>query len=191
MRATRKPADQAPSIVRMLFERGAFGAADSDAVALIALAYAPTIPAAVLVKVLTTARFARGDTSGPMRAVLAATALDLLLSLALMPILGAVGIALATSASTLVTAAILLTSADRAALAGRRIWSRIARLGAASLGLAVGILALVPDGAGSPATLLAILAAVLTWPVLVLASGAASSKELRSILSRIAARRAA
>lgn len=181
----------APSIVRLLFERGAFDGADTSAVALIALAYAPTIPAAVLVKVLTTARFARGDMAGPMRAVLAATVLDLALSFALMPLIGAVGIALATSISTAATAAILLRSPERAALADAGVRSRVARLSAASAVLGVALVILVPSGAGALETVLAILLAILAWPFLVLASGAASRAEIRSILARALGRRAA
>jgi putative peptidoglycan lipid II flippase len=80
-------------IVRTLFEHGAFSAADaiatSQALALLALG----LPAHVLVKALSPAFFARGDTATPLIATLKGLAIAIVLSVVLGQIFGAAGIA--------------------------------------------------------------------------------------------------
>lgn len=54
-------------IVRVLFERGAFSAADTEATATVLAVFALGLPAFVLIKVFSPAYFAREDTKTPMR----------------------------------------------------------------------------------------------------------------------------
>ncbi|MEO8651422.1 MAG: murein biosynthesis integral membrane protein MurJ [Hyphomicrobiaceae bacterium] len=103
----------AEPIIRVLFERGAFGPSDTVATARALAAFAIGLPAFVLIKVLQPGFFAREDTKTPMRYA----ALNLVLnaggSLALFFAFKAagwmphVGIALATSLAAWVNAAML------------------------------------------------------------------------------------
>jgi putative peptidoglycan lipid II flippase len=94
-------------IVVVLFERGAFDRAASDATATALAAYALGVPAFVLVRVLATGFFAREDTTTPLRAAVAAVAVNVAASLALFWWLGHMGIALAASLASWVNAAYL------------------------------------------------------------------------------------
>jgi putative peptidoglycan lipid II flippase len=80
-------------IVRMLFEHGAFGASDSAATARALMWLAAGLPAHVLVKALSPAFFARGDTRAPLLATLWGVAVAIVLSIVLGPLFGAAGIA--------------------------------------------------------------------------------------------------
>jgi putative peptidoglycan lipid II flippase len=105
----------AEPIVQVLFEHGAFSAADSAATAPALGAFALGLPGHVLVKTFSPTFFAREDTGTPMRAALVGFAVALGGSLALLPLLGHVGVAVATAASGWISAAIL------GALIARRI----------------------------------------------------------------------
>ncbi|HZF75064.1 MAG TPA: murein biosynthesis integral membrane protein MurJ [Acetobacteraceae bacterium] len=94
-------------IVGALFQRGAFDAAAGAATAAALLAYAAGLPAFMIVKALTPGFFARGDTSTPVKVGVFIIALNLSLNLALMPVLGHVGIALSTSVAAWVNTAVL------------------------------------------------------------------------------------
>lgn len=83
-------------IIRVLFERGAFGPTETAATAAALVVYAVGIPGYVLVKVLSTAYFARQDTAGPVRVAVITTVANIALSLLLIQVLAHVGIALAT-----------------------------------------------------------------------------------------------
>jgi putative peptidoglycan lipid II flippase len=87
------------AIVAGLFERGAFTAADTHAVATALAVFALGLPGFVLVKVFSPGFFAREDTKTPMAVAIATVAVNVVLSLALFPYLGHVGIAAATSAA--------------------------------------------------------------------------------------------
>jgi putative peptidoglycan lipid II flippase len=82
-------------IVRLLFEHGAFTAADTRATALALTWLALGLPAHVLTKALAPAFFARGDTRTPMLAALAALAVTIAAALALDHSHGVAGIATA------------------------------------------------------------------------------------------------
>lgn len=94
-------------IVGVLFERGAFTPADTAATASALAAFALGLPGHVLVKALSPIFFAREDTATPMLAALLGFIVALLGSLALLPILGHVGVAIATSLSGWVNAGVL------------------------------------------------------------------------------------
>ena len=82
-------------IVRTLFEHGAFSAADSAATAQSLALLALGLPAHVLVKALSPAFFARGDTATPLFAALKGFTVAIVLALVLGRIYGAGGIAAA------------------------------------------------------------------------------------------------
>jgi putative peptidoglycan lipid II flippase len=96
-------------IIAVLFERGAFDAAASAETAMVLRAYAFGLVAFVLVKALTPAFFARGDTRTPVLAGLAAVAANLGLNLLFLAggWLGAAGIALATGLAAWLNVALL------------------------------------------------------------------------------------
>ncbi|MFP3921807.1 MAG: murein biosynthesis integral membrane protein MurJ [Dichotomicrobium sp.] len=95
-------------IIQVLFERGAFTAADTDATALALAAFAWGLPAFVLIKVFSPAFFAREDTKTPMYYAGVGLVVNVALSLALFPFLGHVGIAIATTISGWANALLLL-----------------------------------------------------------------------------------
>jgi putative peptidoglycan lipid II flippase len=80
-------------VVRMLFEHGAFTAADTEATARALIWLALGLPAHVLVKALSPAFFARDDTLTPLLATLKGFAVAVVLALLLGRLFGAAGIA--------------------------------------------------------------------------------------------------
>lgn len=95
-------------IISVLFERGAFTAADSAATAAALVAFSVGLPAYVLIKVLSPGFFAREDTKTPVKIAAVALVSNIVLNLILMQILGHVGIALATALSACLNAGLLL-----------------------------------------------------------------------------------
>jgi putative peptidoglycan lipid II flippase len=84
-------------IVRMLFEHGAFAAADTVATAHALMWLSLGLPAHVLVKALSPAFFARDDTWTPMVAALKGLAVAIVLAVVLGRLLGADGIAISVA----------------------------------------------------------------------------------------------
>jgi putative peptidoglycan lipid II flippase len=80
-------------VVRMLFEHGAFTAADTAATAQALMLLALALPAHVLVKALSPAFFAREDTLTPLWATLKGFAVAIVLAIVLGHVYGASGIA--------------------------------------------------------------------------------------------------
>src|SRR5882724_8690714 len=80
-------------IVRLLFEHGAFSAADSAATAQALALLALGLPAHVLVKALSPAFFARGDTTTPLFATLKGLAVAIVTAVVLGHVYGTAGIA--------------------------------------------------------------------------------------------------
>jgi putative peptidoglycan lipid II flippase len=94
-------------IISVLFERGAFGAKETEATAAALAVYATGLPAYVLAKVLTPGFFAREDTVTPVKIALICAILNFILNLLLMGPFLHVGIAIATSVSSWINAALL------------------------------------------------------------------------------------
>ena len=90
-----------------LFVYGAFDAAQLTPTAHVLVAYCLGIPAFILVKILQPAFYAMGDVKLPMRVTGLAVVLNVILSVSLMQIFAASGIALATSIASAVSATIL------------------------------------------------------------------------------------
>jgi putative peptidoglycan lipid II flippase len=84
-------------IVRLLFEHGAFTAADTQSTARALIWLALGLPAHVLVKALSPAFFARGDTVAPLLAALKGIVVAIVLAVLLGHFFGATGIAAAVA----------------------------------------------------------------------------------------------
>ncbi len=96
-------------IVRVLFERGAFNVANTQATALALSAFAWGLPSFVLIKVFTPAFFAREDTRTPMMYAIAGMVCNTVLSFILFGYfgMGFLGIAIATTVAGWVTTGLL------------------------------------------------------------------------------------
>ncbi|MGH6735443.1 MAG: murein biosynthesis integral membrane protein MurJ [Methyloceanibacter sp.] len=102
-------------IMRVLFERGAFTAVDTQVTAAMLSALALGLPAYVLIKVLHPSFFAREDTKTPMIYAGISMAANAALCFVLFFLLGAVGIAIATSLSGWINVVLLAMELRRRA----------------------------------------------------------------------------
>lgn len=84
------------ALITVLFERGAFDAADTQATVAVLMSYALGLPAYICIKVFSTAHWARKDTKTPVKISVIGTVANIALSLVLIQFMGVVGIALAT-----------------------------------------------------------------------------------------------
>ncbi len=84
-------------LMRALFMRGAFTATDAASAGATLSAYALGLLPFVLIRSFTATFFARGDTATPVKAALAAAAVNIAFKVALMSSLAQIGLALATS----------------------------------------------------------------------------------------------
>jgi putative peptidoglycan lipid II flippase len=185
-------------ILAVLFQRGAFGAADTAATAAALSAYAAGLPAFVLVRVLAPAFFARQDTATPVKVAIAAMAANLCLTLVLMQFLAHVGIALATTIAGWVNAMTLLVLLIRRRhfRFDRRARRNLPRVAMAALGMGV-VLALLrvtlaPALAGPPVASVGALAGLVcaglaAFASLALALGIADWRDLLGRLRRLPA----
>jgi putative peptidoglycan lipid II flippase len=135
----------ADPIMRVLFERGAFTAVDTRATASMLAALALGLPAYVMIKVLHPSFFAREDTKTPMIYAGIAMAANVILSLTLFLLIGATGIALATTLSGWLNVALLIGKLrERDGLVLDGIFKRrFAGILAASAAMAIVVFALV------------------------------------------------
>ena len=131
-------------LVTVLFQRGAFGAAEAQATAFAVMAYAAGVPAYVLIKVLGPGYFARHDTKTPVKIALVALVANVVLNLILMVPLKHAGLALATAISawlnTILLAHVLIRRGQF--VADARLRARLPRTIVASLVMAAGLWAL-------------------------------------------------
>ncbi|HEX6103678.1 MAG TPA: murein biosynthesis integral membrane protein MurJ [Alphaproteobacteria bacterium] len=182
-------------IIGALFERGAFGREATRATAAALAGFALGLPAFVLIKALAPAFYAREDTATPFRYAIAAMIANTVLSLAFFPVLGFVGIAIATSLASWLNFALLwirlarsgfLTIDVRLRRRAPRILLVSCAMGAALLAAAAG---LEDASAGPPlarASALALLVAGggALYFALALASGAIERSALRALIRR-------
>lgn len=123
------------TIMRVLFERGAFTAADTTATGWAVAAFAAGLPAFVAIKVFQPCFFAREDTRTPTVQGGISVAVNVAGSLAMFPWLGHVGIAAATSLAATVNAVMLVVELRRRGhfVADALLVRRLALLAVASL----------------------------------------------------------
>ncbi|HEX6977847.1 MAG TPA: murein biosynthesis integral membrane protein MurJ [Alphaproteobacteria bacterium] len=100
-------------IIAVLFERGAFGAAEVRATAAALAAYALGLPAYVLIKVLTPCFYAREDTRTPVKIAVGCVVVNTAVALAAMQLFAHVGIALATVVSAWLNVGLLAAALRR------------------------------------------------------------------------------
>jgi putative peptidoglycan lipid II flippase len=130
-------------IMRALFARGAFTAADAAAAGATLAAYSIGLLPFVLMRSFTAPFYARGDTATPVKAALLAAAINIALKVVLMGPLAQVGLALATSAGAWINLTLLALFARRQgfAVSGSAIGKPVAKLIAAGVVLAAALLA--------------------------------------------------
>lgn len=95
-------------IVEFILQRGQFSPADSEATAAALMFYAPGLLGYSAVKIASPSFYALGDSRTPVIASVTSVAVNLVLNLALVQVLGYRGLALGTAIAALVNAAILL-----------------------------------------------------------------------------------
>lgn len=83
-------------LVGALFERGAFTYSDTLDTSVVLMSYAVGLPAYIAIKVFSTVHWAHQDTTTPVRISVIATVFNIVMSLALIQVMGVAGIALAT-----------------------------------------------------------------------------------------------
>ena len=182
-------------ILTVLFERGAFGTVETQATAAALAAYAVGIPAYILVKVMSTAYFARKDTASPVKVAILCTVANIALSLSLIGWLGHVGIALATGITAWINAGLLARGLRRRGFLAidARLRRRLPRIAAATAGMGVllyaGALILAPAfQAALPTRITALSGLVLgggaVYLGLALLTGAATTHDLRKLITR-------
>jgi putative peptidoglycan lipid II flippase len=183
------------AICRVLFERGAFEAADTIGTAQALFAFGWGLPAFVWVKVLQPAYYAHEDTKTPMIHAAISVVANIALALLLTPFFGVLGIAAATAAAGWVNTALLARGLRRRdALAAdprlrRRLWRILAAAAVMAGALLVAALPLAPwlaAGLGLQVAALALLvvggAAIYFAACFLL--GAARPAELAAVLRR-------
>jgi putative peptidoglycan lipid II flippase len=136
-------------IMRALFVRGAFTAADALAAGRTLSAYAFGLLPFVLIRSAVATFFARGDTATPVKAALLAAAVNIGFKFLLMGPLAQVGLALATSIGAWINLGLVMWFAHRAGhlLIDDRLRQSAIKLTAAGLALAVALWLCAPPAA--------------------------------------------
>lgn len=182
-------------VISILFERGAFDAAAAHQTALALFAYAVGLPAYVLARSFTPGFHARQDTKTPVKIAAFTILLNLGLSVALMPLLAHVGLALATAlaawGNTLLLGALLWRRGHWRP--DQRLLERLPRLAGAALAMALALwgldLVFAPWYGGGQALRMALLVALVLCGLVVflglaLLLGATRPIEWRALFRR-------
>lgn len=130
-------------IMRALFGRGAFTAADAEAAGATLMAYGVGLLPFVLMRSATVTFLSRGDTTTPVKALFVAVAVNVALKVVLMQRYAQVGLALATSIGAWVNLSLLCWFAARQGLLSidRELRQSVWRLAVAGLALAAAVAA--------------------------------------------------
>jgi putative peptidoglycan lipid II flippase len=182
-------------IIAVLFERGAFGPTEVAATAPALALFALGLPALLVVKALSPAFFARGDTKTPVMAALVAAIANIGCSIVLMQFMLHLGIALASSISMWLYAGLLSIILWRRGqlIIDQRLARRFPRTLAATLGMAAAVYAtnigVEPWLAGEfglriAALVILVAVGVLTFCVLAHVFNAARLQEVRGMMTR-------
>lgn len=181
-------------VIAVLFERGAFAAAESEATAGALIAYAAGLPAFVLIKVLAPGYFARQDTRTPVRIAIVCLAVNVGLNLALMGPLAHVGIALATTLAGWLNVGLLAAGLARRGFLrpDARLRRRLPRMIAAAAAMAAllwGVAFALEAPLEMQGLRIAVLAALVAaglagYGAIAVLSGALSPREVWALLRR-------
>jgi putative peptidoglycan lipid II flippase len=176
-------------IMQVLFERGAFTAADAAATAQVLAAYALGLPAYVLVKVLAPGFFARKDTRTPVKIAIVCLVANIVFILILLWPLAQVGIALATALAAWLNAGLLGFGLHREGFLrpDARLKRRLPRIVLISLALAAGLWLLQPWLAALPQSLALAVSIALggtAFAAMAQLSGTMTLRELKSAMAK-------
>ncbi|MEL6999192.1 MAG: murein biosynthesis integral membrane protein MurJ [Pseudomonadota bacterium] len=180
-------------IVGVLFERGAFTSADTQATALALAIYALGLPSFVLQKVLQPAYFAREDTRTPLRFAVVSMIVNVALAIGLAPVAGFLAAAIGTTLAGWANTALLwrgvrkldpdLTIDSRLAHRLPRIVIASAIMGVAAWAMTNGLQAALP---GQTLAILALVlpASIMLYFALAIGLGAFRPSDLKQALRR-------
>jgi putative peptidoglycan lipid II flippase len=177
-------------MVVVLFQRGAFGEAQSLATSAALSAYALGLPAYVLIKVLAPGFFAREDTRTPVKIAVVCLTANVVVVLALIVPLQHVGIALATVLSSWLNAGLLGFILYRRGLfdLDDRLRYRLPRILAAGLAMAAVVWGVMPAMADlmpmAPALALTIMIGTIAFFAIAQAVGAFEFGDVKALLRR-------
>lgn len=185
-------------VISVLFERGAFGAAEVRATAAALAVYALGLPAYVLVKALAPGFYARQDTATPVKIAAVCMVVNLVLNLILMVPFLHVGIAMATALSSWLNAGLMVYMLVKRGHLKRdqRLKTRLPRMAIAAAGMAGLLFALEvalagPLGGGQIERALALVvliaAGLAAFALLAQLTGAASARDLKGFFRAQAA----
>src|SRR5579863_6127615 len=132
-------------IMRALFMRGAFNAADAHAAAMTLMAYTIGLIPFVLIRSVVAPFLARGDTATPVKAALIGTAINIVFKVVLMAPLAQVGLALATSIGAWINFVLVLFFARRARVIAPDAELKASLTKLAVAGAALAVVLLVAD----------------------------------------------
>ncbi len=128
----------ASPIVRLIYERGRFTAADTAATAAGLMFYAPGLIGYSAVKIVSPTFYALRDSRTPVMASMVSVAANVVLNVTLVRVLGYRGLALGTALASLLNAALLLwlLRGRLDGLEGRRVATTLLKIAVASLVMA-------------------------------------------------------
>ncbi|MEM7422451.1 MAG: murein biosynthesis integral membrane protein MurJ [Pseudomonadota bacterium] len=138
-------------IVEVLFERGAFTAADTRQTALALAIYALGLPSFVLQKIVQPAFFAREDTRTPFRYAVISMVINVVLAVGLAPVAGFLAAAIGTTVAGWAMLWLLWRGArhmDETIMIDPRLARRTPRIAAAAAGMGAATLILAVLGEG-------------------------------------------
>lgn len=182
-------------VVQIVFERGAFDQTSTQMVSSVLALYVLGLPAHAVVEIVVRAFYAMHDTRTPVAVGVAAMALNVLLSVALIAAFGAAGwmphggLALANSIATTVEMAVLLALVRRplGGLEKRSMVAALLRTGAATLFMALIVLVLArwlsPWGP-LPIVTLSMGGGAVSYALVSLVAGASEPRAVWSLLRR-------
>lgn len=120
----------AEPIARVIYERGSFTPADTQATALALVCYAPCVIGYSAVRLLVPSFYALGRSLAPAIASMAAVGLNIALNLVLVRVIGYQGLALGTAVASLANAGLLLALLRRplGGVDGQRVIATLAKI---------------------------------------------------------------
>ena len=122
-------------IVSVLFERGAFTSADTSATAAALMCYAFGLTGYSMVKIVTPAFYALGESRTPVVVTVSTVVMNVILNIVLVRYIGYLGLATGTSLAAVMNASVLVVLLSRrlGGLEGRRLLGVATRTAAATL----------------------------------------------------------
>lgn len=182
-------------IIGVIFERGAYDAHAAQNTALALAVYGAGLPAFVLHKVLQPLYYARHDTRRPFNFALVSMAVNALVAVALMPLIGFLAAAIATTMAGWIMVLQLWLGSRNMGLTAQldaRFWHRLPRIllasavmGAVLYAMLIGFgAASIEKGSRTPLLGLMVLAGMGSYFATAIATGAMSLTDLKASLRR-------